>query len=297
MIDIFYKNNMTLEKKKLKKILRIPIYLTLLLIMAKYFIYKSSGSLAIFSLFTDSFFDFVGSFISLIAYKYSLKNKTEKYQYGFYGIIDLATIIISVLVLITTFFIYKHAITNILYKNTLEYDAPTILVLLLSTIVSLVLVYFLKIVYDKTKLLVIKGEIAHYEADGFTNGGVLLSVIVCKFIHNHYLVDPVIAMIIGYLVAKPAIEVMTEALNNILSKEIDSEIKEKIIETLKLEKDIVGYHNFKTRKSGERVFIQIYLEINKDLTFEKAHAIVEKMEDLIENKIENSEIIIHACPK
>lgn len=286
-----------MEEQKLKKILRIPIYLTIVLIVAKFLIYEESGSLAVFSLFADSFFDFISSFISFVAYKYSLKDKTEKYQYGFYGIVDVATIFISILILTTSVFIYERAIANIIHKTVPNYDTPTMLVMILSTIISLVLAYFLKIVYSKSKLLIIKGEMAHYIADGFTNGGVLLSILICKFVYNHYLIDPIIAMIMGYLVAKPAVEVLLDAINNILSKEVDSKIKDKIVSILSGEKDVFGYHNFKTRKSGERVFIQIYLEINKNLTFEKAHEIVEKLESLIEKQIENSEIIIHACPK
>ena len=104
-------------------------------------------------------------------------------------------------------------------------------------------------------------------------------------------------MIMGYYVAKPAFEVFFDAMNNILSKEIDDEIKNKIVKVIEKNKNIVGYHNFKTRKSGERIFIQLYLEINKDLSFALAHEIVENTENIVENLIENCEIIIHACPR
>lgn len=288
---------MTVNDAKINKLLKIPVYLTIILIISKFFVYLSSGSIAIFSLFTDSFFDFLSSFISLIAYKYSIKDKTEKYQYGFYGIIDLATIIISSLIIITVVFIYYRSIYNILNKNVLIYDNYAIIVMLLSTIISLGLSIVLKSAYKHTKLLVIKGEIAHYIADGFTNGGVLISIVICRFIYNSYLIDPIIAMIMGYYVAKPAIEIFIDAINNILSKEIDNEIKDKVVNIINTKENIIGYHNFKTRRSGERIFIQIYLEINKDLTFEKAHNIVEEIEQDIEKTIENSEIIVHACPR
>lgn len=288
---------MTINDTKINNLLKIPVYLTIILIISKFFVYLSSGSIAIFSLFTDSFFDFLSSFISLIAYKYSIKDKTEKYQYGFYGIIDLATIIISSLIIITVVFIYYRSINNILNKNVLIYDNYAIIVMLLSTIISLGLSIVLKSAYKHTKLLVIKGEIAHYIADGFTNGGVLISIIICRFIYNSYLIDPIIAMIMGYYVAKPAIEIFIDAINNILSKEIDNEIKDKVVNIINNKEHIIGYHNFKTRRSGERIFIQIYLEINKDLTFEKAHNIVEEIEQDVEKTIENSEIIVHACPR
>jgi ferrous-iron efflux pump FieF len=285
------------DEQKFEKILRIPIYLTIVLIVAKFIIYKIGGSLTIFSLFADSFFDFIGSSISLIAYKYSTKDKTDKYQYGFYGIVDISTIVISTIILFTSFFIYVRAIQNILNKNVIEYDFYSIIVMALSTIISLVLGFVLKIIYNRSKLLIIKGEIAHYVADGFTNGGALVALLICRFVYNHYLIDPVIAMIMGYIVAKPAFEILLDAVNNILSKEVDDDIKNKIVDTINKEESVLGYDNFKTRRSGERVFVQIYLKIKKELSFEKVHDVVDKLEGLIEKNISNSEVIIHACPK
>ena len=284
-------------EEKVKKLLKIPVYLTLVMIIAKFIIYTITGSLSILSLFADSFFDFISSIISLYAYKYSKKSKTEKYQYGFYGIIDITTIIISLSILTTSFIILHKAIINIINKNTLKFDLGSILVMLFSSLMSIIIAFVLKKSYKKTKLLVIKGEIAHYSADGFTNSSVLFSMLICKYIYNSYLIDPIIAIIMAFVIAKPAIEILIEALNNILSKEVDNEIKEKIINLINKKDNVIGYNNLKTRKSGERIFIQLYLEIKKDLTFEEAHKIVEELESEIENTIEDSEIIIHACPR
>lgn len=283
-------------EERVKKLLKIPVYLTLLMIVAKFVIYSITGSLSILSLFADSFFDFISSIISLMAYKYSKKSKTEKYQYGFYGIIDITTIAISIMILATSFIILHKAIINIINKSVLQYDLSSMLVMTISSLFSIVIAFVLKQSYKKTKLLVIKGEIAHYSADGFTNSSVLISMFVCKYIYNSYLVDPIIAIIMSCIIAKPAFEILIEAFNNILSKEVDSETKDKIVDIIKND-NVVGYHGLRTRKSGERIFIQMYLEINKNLTFEEAHNIVEELENKIENTIDDSEVIIHACPR
>lgn len=284
-------------EQKVKKLLKIPVYLTLLMIVAKFVVYAISGSLSILSLFADSFFDFISSLISLVAYKYSKKDKTEKYQYGFYGIIDITTIVISLMILSTSFIIIYKAIVNIIHKNVLNYDLASVIVMTFSSLISIGIAIVLKNAYKKTKLLVIKSEIAHYSTDSFTNFSVLISILICKYIYNSYLIDPIIAIIMAFLIAKPAFEILIEAINNIMSKEIDSEIKEKIINIINKKSNVIGYKVFKTRQSGERIFVQMYININKDLTFEKAHNIVEELEKEIENNIENSEIIIHACPK
>lgn len=284
-------------EERIKKLLKIPVYLTLLMIIAKFIVYSVSGSLSILSLFADSFFDFISSLISLTAYKYSKKSKTDKYQYGFYGIIDITTIIISMMILSTSSIIIYKAIFHILNKNTLIYDLSSVLVMTFSSLISIIVAISLKATYKKTKLLVIKSEIAHYSADGITNFSVLVSIIICKYIYNSYLIDPIIAIIMAFIIGKPAIEILIEAINNIMSKEIDDDIKTKIINIITTKSNVIGYDKFKTRRSGERIFIQMHLKINKDLSFEKVHNIVHELEEQIEHNIDNSEVIIHACPK
>lgn len=283
-------------RKKLRRILRIPVYLTSLLIVAKFIIFKIDGSLAILSLCLDSFFDFISSCISLIAYKYSTKEKTEKYQYGFYGIVDIATVLMSMFVIVTAVFIFRQATINIISHRELRYSMSSVIIMVLSTIFSVIIILFLKRAYNNTKLIIIKGEMAHHVADAFTNGGVLLSILICKFIYNHYLIDPIIAIFMGFLMLKPAVDVLCEAINNILAKEIDSENRNRIINILNREKSIIGFKDMKTRRSGERIFVQIHLQIDKNLSFNDVHNIVKKLEKEVENNIENSEIIIHACP-
>lgn len=283
-------------RKKLKKILKIPIYLTSFLIISKFIIFKIDGSLAVLSLCLDSFFDFISSWISLIVYKYSTKEKTDKYQYGFYIIVDIATVLMSIFVIITAVFIFRQAIINIINHIELKYSMSSVIIMTLSTIFSFIIMSFLEKVYNDTKLLIIKGEIAHYTADGFTNGGVLLSILICKFIYNHYLIDPIIAIFMGCLMLKLTIEILYEAISNIISKEINSENRDKIINIINGEKSVVGFKDMKTRRSGERLFIQANLRIDKDLSFNEVHNIVKKLEKEVENNIENCEIIIHACP-
>ncbi len=192
---------MILKEKNLKKILKIPICFIAMLIAVKCFAHKISKSLAKFLLFIGSFFDFINSFISFIIHEYLFKIKKEKHRYLFYRIIDMVTFSISLLILITVFFIYKQATISFLHKKNLNYNLSTIYKMFLSTIISLKLYYYLNNIYNKLY--------------------------------------------------------------------------------------------FKTKKSKKRIFSQLH----KNLTFKKTYKIVENLKILIENKIYNSGVIIHACQK
>lgn len=282
--------------QKLSRVLSIPVVLSTLLVIAKLIVFKIDGSLSILSLCIDSIFDLMSSCMLLIAYNYSIKEKNDDYKYGFYGITDIAAVCVSVFVLITIYFIYKSAFINIINKKILYYSNATILVMLISTMISFIIIAILKRSYKKHDSLILKGEMAHYSADGLTNFGVFLSIIFCKFIYNHYLIDPIIAIIMTLFVLKPVFEVMISAINNMMSKEIEDSKKNIITSIISDNKEILSYSDLRTRRSGDRIFIQVKVQLEKDKSFVEVHAIIRQIKKDIQSSIENSEIIIHACP-
>lgn len=282
--------------QKLNRVLSVPILLSTLLVIAKLIVFKIDGSLSILSLCIDSMFDLISSSVLLIAYNYSIKEKNDDYKYGFYGIADIAAICVSVFVLITVYFIYKTAFINIINKKFLNYSNTTIFVMLISSLISFIIILVLSRSYKIHNNLIIKSEIAHYGADGLTNFGVFLSIIFCKFVYNHYLIDPIIAVIMTLFILKPVSEVMMSAINNMMAKEIESSKKDIIINIITENKDIISYSDLRTRRSGDRIFIQIKVQLDKDRSFVDAHNIIRQLKKDILTSIDNSEIIIHACP-
>lgn len=276
--------------------LKVPIFFTIALIIVKFLVYKITGSLAIFSSFTDSSLDFVSSLITFVALKYSLKKENHKYNYGYHGIIDIATVIIAGFIIATSITVFYKSIISLINKTVIEYSDASVYAMSFSTLSSIVISLFLYYVYRKTQSILVRSEIAHYSSDIFTNAGVLISLIVGKF-YTSYLIDPIIAIIMATISLKPATDILINAINNIMSKEVDEDIRQKIIEIAMRDKTVMGYHKFKTRKSGERIFIQMDIELPSNITFKLAHDIVDKIQHDVENEIENSEIILHADPR
>lgn len=283
------------REKLLSIALKVPVFFTILLIIVKYVVYKLANSLSVFSSFTDSSLDLISSILSFVALKYSIKKETDNYKYGYTGIVDLTTLIIAIFILTTSATIYYKSIYNIINKNTVDYSIISILAMLFSTITSMFIALFLNFIYKKTKSILVKNEMAHYSSDILTNGGILISLIICKF-YNHYLIDPVIAILMATMSVKPALEILANAINNIMSKEVDEETRRKIIEISTRDKNVLGYHKFKTRKSGDKIFIQIDIELPSELPFRIAHDIIDKIQKDVETEIHNSEIILHADP-
>jgi ferrous-iron efflux pump FieF len=60
--------------------------------------------------------------------------------------------------------------------------------------------------------------------------------------------------------------------------------------------EIKGYHNLKTRYSGTKAFIQLHVDIDAGLNFRDAHAIIDRLEQAIEQAFAGADVIIHPDP-
>ena len=58
----------------------------------------------------------------------------------------------------------------------------------------------------------------------------------------------------------------------------------------------VEYHNLKTRKSGNRVFAELHLSMDGELSVEEAHDFTDHLEEDVRHEIPEVDLIIHVEP-
>jgi divalent metal cation (Fe/Co/Zn/Cd) transporter len=82
-----------------------------------------------------------------------------------------------------------------------------------------------------------------------------------------------------------------------MDEEFDDEEKARIVGIISNFKEVKGLHDLKTRKAGDRSFIQFHLELDGDMLLKESHEIAEKIMYAIKNIFTNAEIIIHQDPE
>ena len=156
---------------------------------------------------------------------------------------------------------------------------------------------FLSYVVKKTNHLVIKSDLLHYKTDLLTNGAVLAALIVVKFTGWYY-IDFILSGFIGVYIIKEASEIVKEGFEILLDVALDIKIVEKIKEIIKKEPLVLDFHCLRTRKAGNRNFVDVHLVLTPDMKLKLAHTIIESVEEKIRKLDENKKWIIniHADP-
>ncbi len=267
------------------------------LLLAKLFAWWRTDSLAMLSSFTDSVFDVLMSIVNMMAVRYALKPADDDHRFGHTSIEDIAG-------LAQCAFIFA-AMAMIILQSAERLSNPHIVlsnpelgigVSVLGMVLTTALVLFQTYVTRRTKSLVIAADRMHYVGDILFNLGVLAAFVLSSW-GGIIWADAAIAIVIAVLVLRATWPLGVRAFNNLMDREMPDDEKKTILDIIDAMPEIKGYHNLKTRYSGAKAFVQLHIDIDANLNFREAHAIVDRLEKTIEHTFAGADVIIHPDPR
>jgi cation diffusion facilitator family transporter len=169
--------------------------------------------------------------------------------------------------------------------------SESIWVMLVSLVITIALVIFLNYVAKKTNNMVIKADALHYKTDVYTNGAVLISLVLIYFT-GYDIIDAVIGGAISIYIIYSAYELIEEGVMVLLDHAVEEEKTNKIIEIIQNEPRVNDYHMLKTRQAGNDIFVDVHLVFDCIISLMDAHRITDKIEEKIKQIDEQSNWII-----
>ncbi|WP_353662369.1 cation diffusion facilitator family transporter [Hydrogenimonas sp. SS33] len=251
-----------------------------ILVIVKLIVGLISGSVAVLASAIDSGLDLAVSLFNYFAVSNAEKPATEKFNYGLGKIEAIAAVIEGVVITMSGLFIGYKAIEKIIHPEPLHYMGASIGVMLLSIVMTGALVAYLNHVAKVTDNMVIKSDALHYKTDLFSNGAILISLLVIEFT-DFYLIDAILGIGIAVYIVYSAYELIQEGVLMLLDVALDDEIVGKIVEAIKSEPKVTDYHWLKTRKAGNDYFVDVHLVFNPEMSLLEAHRIGDNVEEKI----------------
>jgi len=263
-----------------------------ILIVIKLAIGIVSGSVAVLASAIDSILDLIVSAFNYFAISKAEQPADEQFNYGRGKVEALAAVIEGTVITMSGIFIFYEAIKKAYHGEIVSHLTPSIIVMVISLILTLALVAFLNFVARKTDNMVIKADALHYKTDIYSNGIILLSLVVIHFT-NFYLIDSIMGVLISIYIIYSAYEIIKNGVYMLLDASLDKKIVENIENTIKEEKTVNDFHFLKTRRSGNTNFVDVHLVFNTDISLLDAHRAADRVEDKIREINEKDEWIIN----
>jgi len=255
-----------------------------------------SGSYALVSEGAHTLSDVATSIIAYIGFKIGQKPADEEHPMGHGRAEAIGGLIIVLFLGMVAYEIMQGAIERLLNPSlitTPDFYAAIMAVLGIMINFS-VSEYIIKIGKEiRSPAIVADGK--HQKTDIFSSIAVLLSVVVSNI--GYPILDPIIGLIIGFLILKTAYEVGKENIDNIMGKIPSQEFINKIKRVVNKTPKAQDAHNIKVDYLGSYAVVSLHVKVDGNMTVDESHKIAHIVETNLINKIpEVKYAVVHVCP-
>lgn len=255
-----------------------------------------SGSYALVSEGAHTLSDVATSIIAYIGFKIGQKPADEEHPMGHGRAEAIGGLIIVLFLGMVAYEIMQGAIERLLNPSlitTPDFYAAIMAVLGIMINFS-VSEYIIKIGKEiRSPAIVADGK--HQKTDIFSSIAVLLSVVVSNI--GYPILDPIIGLIIGFLILKTAYEVGKENIDNIMGKVPSQEFINKIKRVANKTPKAQDAHNIKVDYLGSYAVVSLHVKVDGNMTVDESHKIAHIVETNLINKIpEVKYAVVHVCP-
>lgn len=250
----------------------------LALVLIKVTVGISSGAMVLIASAVDSGLDFMVSVFNHFAVRKSEKPSDRQFNYGRGKFEGLAAFVEGLVIALSSLILIYTAILKIIHEDFDIQPTPALVVMVISTVLTAVLVIYLRRVAKRTGSLVVKADSLHYQMDLYTNLGILVALAVIYF-QNWPLIDPVISILIAIYILYTSTELIREGAEMLLDKALPEEIIRKIEALIpNASSHIHSFHQLKTRRSASVNFVDVHLVFNQEISLMEAHRASDEVE-------------------
>jgi ferrous-iron efflux pump FieF len=108
--------------------------------------------------------------------------------------------------------------------------------------------------------------------------------------------DPLFAILVAGSLSGMAVHIARHALDVLMDKELPDGDRAKIKQIVKTHPAVRGLHDMRTRSDSDRVFVELHVEMDADLSLSKAHEVSENIVAMVQKEFPAADVLIHQDP-
>ena len=285
-----------MEKRMANRVSIITIIINLVLSVLKFLVGFFGHSQALISDAIHSASDVVSTVAVMFGINLSDKKSDTSHPYGHERIECIFSIILAMMLFITGVGIGITAIKNIV--SGAEIAIPSKIALIAATVSIAVkewMYHYTKRAAKKINSSSMLADAWHHRSDALSSvgsligvGGALLGFTIC---------EPIASIVICIFIGKASVDIFMDAVNRLIDRSCTDEEIEQIRECVMEIDGVKNIDKLMTRRFGSKIYVDLEISEDADMTLAEAHSIAELVHDNIEEKIpEVKHCMIHVNP-
>lgn len=264
-----------------------------------------SGSLGILAEAAHSGLDLVAAVVTLVAVSVSDRPADESHPYGHGKIENFSALIETVLLFITCAWIIYEAVRRIFFRSVhVDPSLWAFLVVIVSIGIDVSRSRMLRRAAVKHRSQALEADALHFSTDIWSSAVVLGGLALVWAGRNilpagsHWLerADAVAALGVAFIVIFVSYRLGKRTVDVLLDSAPDG-VKDRIMTAADEVEGVINPGKVRLRRSGARVFVDMTIEVDRNLSLERTHAIAESVEARIQAIVPGADVVIHTDPR
>lgn len=265
------------------------------LIALKFWAYRQTSSESVLASLLDSVLDASASLVNLVAVLHAASPADRTHRFGHGRAEALAGLAQAVFIAASAVILIWHAVTNFGTTQILAAPAVGIGVMVVAILATIGLTLFQKRVIAKTQSTAIAADELHYTGDLFLNGSVIVALLLAGPLDLPFL-DGIFAALIAGWIFWNAAKIARAAAEELMDRELPGPERQAIRAAALGVAGVAGVHDLRTRRSGQRIFVEIHVEMDGALTLTAAHVIADSVMHAVWRQFPHAEVLVHQDP-
>jgi cation diffusion facilitator family transporter len=262
-----------------------------IIFLLKLFAFFTSNSVALLSDAMESIINIVASIMMLVALGIASRSEDEVHKYGHQKAENISALIEGLLIIVAAVLIIEATIGRLLNPVGFENIDLGLIISLSATSLNGILAVIMIREARRNRSMALEGDAKHLFSDVMSSVGVVIGLFIAS-ITGLYIIDPLIALVVAVLLIKMGIDVFRKTTLDLMDSSCEEEEKA-IISVLDKSEGYLEYHQLKTRRSGHKIFMEVHICMNGEISLSDAHAFSVKLEKELESAVPGMVSNIH----
>jgi cation diffusion facilitator family transporter len=239
--------------------------------------------------------DLIADFVVLFANQHSRKEADEDHHYGHHRYETAASLVLGALLLSVGAGMLWSAVHKLGDPELIPKVKPVALYVALGALIAKEgLFRYMLAAAERVRSSMLVANAWHARSDAASS--LVVSLGIVGNLMGYPLLDPVAALIVGFLVTKMGWEFGWDALNDLMDRSVSEEQINEIKTILGQTPGVQGVHDLRTRKMGDMIMVDAHLEVDGDLSVRQGHDIASSARNSVMSKLPVLDVMTHLDP-
>lgn len=267
----------------------------LTLLGAKAVAWVVTDSVSMLSSLVDTSLDLVGSLITLFAVRQALVPADADHRFGHGKAEALSGLVQAGFIAASGCALLFAVVERFNAPKQVREEGVGLVISALALVLTIGLVAFQRHVVRRTGSIAIGADMAHYGTDVVAT----LVTGVGLFLSGQFdlpLIDSSIAGFVALYLLHGAWKIGRDSLDILMDRELPDEDRRQIEEIARRNPGVKDVHELRTRSGGATRFIQLHIDVDRNLSLIAGHDIGRQVQGEIAKAFPGAEIILHVDP-